>query len=114
MAGFVRQTSSSLSNVAQVSAPLLSSCQSATAILTSSSQRDRVEREQLQAETTWQTSFKESNTEERKALTPVKTNVSESECVRKGWLRVRTRSKGLGKRCWFEITSKGMMRYQKH
>ena len=52
-----------LSNVAQVSAPLLSSCQSATAILTSSSQRDRVEREQLQAETTWQTSFKSNGRE---------------------------------------------------
>ena len=117
MEAFVTQTSSSLSNVAQVAAPLLSSCQSATMILTSSSQRNRVEREQLQAETTWKTNYKNKDSaavEKRKAPTPVKTNLSEIECVRKGYLRLRTRSKGLGKRCWFDITSKGIMRYRKH
>ena len=115
---FVTQTSSSLCNVAQIAAPLLSSCQSATSMLTSLTQRNRVEREQLQAETTWRANYKDDDEEEKmkkkKAPTPVKTGLKKSECIRKGYLRLRTRAKGLGPRCWFEITSKGMMRYRKH
>ncbi len=120
MQAFISQTSSALGNVGQFASPLLSSCQSATSILTSSAQRDRVEREQLQAETTWQASYKEHENDDddekqkTKVPTPVKTGLSERECILKGYLRLRTRSKGLNKRCWFEITNKGMMKYRKH
>jgi len=116
---WITQSVRAVPNVGAIVPPILTCCQAGGLLVKSEQSVVRVGREQLQAEAEWRRTAEaeageEAVVESSSKMSEALESASDKTTTREGWLRLRTRGKGLGPRCWFAITSGGQLTYRKH